>query len=149
MTDAVDTFRRIVLLVAKWLLFIVLGLAVLGGLIALVVYIYGYWTYDRHVANVKISVITTVCTDDKWPLLVSIENKSDKVLESTSFVLEARRKGRSSNIASYERYNDDGIRQPRSDALGQCWAAPLPTTITDKPRELEWVATSPYFTFKN
>lgn len=148
MADAIDTFRRIVGLLVKWVLICVVALVGIAGAIAAAFYGYYWFTYWRHAENISFLIWTDKCSDDKYPLLVMVENKSAKILERVDFKLEARRKGRSTDIALYHSYSDDQIIEP-GKGRGQCWAAPLSATETDNPRSLEWTVGYKSFKFKD
>jgi hypothetical protein len=88
------------------------GLLILGS--AMTVF-YEWYSYGRHVKAVVIllEMYKDECKgEERFPLWVLIGNSSGKVLEKTEFSLEARRKGRSSNVAQFYLYKDDHIIDP-------------------------------------
>lgn len=146
MADTVDTFRRIVFLVSKWLLVCVIGLVGLTGAIAADIYGYHYWTYVRHAANIEYVVNTETCKDDEYPVFVGFENRSMRKLERVSFRLVGKRTGRSTDIAEYQTYSDDYIINPKA-GRGMCWRAPLRANIKENPRTLECSVHDAAYTF--
>lgn len=148
MTQTVETFRGISLLIFKWLLYAILGLVALGAVIAGITYGYNYVTYDRQASNVTIAVhpLRLRCTDDSFPLWVTIRNGSSKALERVGFRLEARRRGYSSNLATSNTYYSDKFPEP-GRTYGSCWSAPLKSATKDDPHDLEWTIGTSSITF--
>lgn len=153
MADTVATFRGIALLLFKWLLFAVLGIVAIALVVWGALYLFQYFTHDRHAAKVVITIHDpnqkgAVCADQaERPLFIGIINNSSKTIEQVRFSLEARRKGRSTNLATYKTYTDDKIRKP-GEGFGGCWLAPLLPNVKDDPRELEWKASQVRITFE-
>jgi hypothetical protein len=147
--DPVATFARIMRLIGKWLLFGLLILIALCAAIAGALYFYGWYSYDRHVSQVEMFVSTdkTACADDRFPIGVLVGNKSSKVLEKVTFRLEAREKGRSTDLARYHSYSDDHIMEPGT-GYQLCWAVPELTTRVADPRALIWTIDSKQFQFR-
>ena len=79
-------------------------------------------------------------------MFVRILNNSSRTVERVSFSLEARRKGYSTNFATYATYSDDKIIKP-GEGYGTCWRAPLRSDVKDDPSALEWKANS-HITFE-
>jgi len=138
-SSPVHAFRQIAWLIAKWFLFTVVGLIVLCALVGGVIWTYGWFTHDRHVANINFIVTTSrdQCSDDKYPIYVLIGNLSSKKLEKATFSLRARVKGRSTNIAQYHSYSDDHISVYK-EGFANCWAVPPLSEPVSDPRALEW-----------
>lgn len=147
MADPVETFRRFILLILKWIAICVAFLICLAAVAGGAYYCYHYFTYLRHAEAVEIKVVTGVCTDPKYPLLVAIKNGSTRKIESVRFTLEARHKGYSSNIAYWDSYTDDRIRNPSNETSGTCWKAPLRSDTADDPKNLDWSISSVTYTF--
>jgi len=154
MANAVETFRGISILIFKWLLFSVVGIVGIAVAVMASVFTYNYLTYDRHAANVQILVTPhkpntgAACADTpEYPLFIGIINKSSKTIDQVTFSLEARRKGYSTNLATYESHTQDKILKP-GEGWGQCWRPPLKSEVKDDPRDLEWKATDVRITFE-
>jgi hypothetical protein len=110
-----------------------------------------WYTYDRHAANVDISVSVTNgrCETADHPLSVSITNSSSRTIDRTTFRFVAKIPGHSSNIVNgYS--STDTILQP-GYVLTQCHALPqFDFNSYDKRgefRELEWSIEDLQFTF--
>ena len=145
-SDPVDVFRRIMLLLVKWLLYYIIIVAVLGAVVFGAVYSHQWFTYDRHAAQVEAQVQTTVCDDKNFPLLVAFKNGSKKNVDQVSFRLSARKKNHSTDLVEYERLTDDFIIKP-GETIGTCWRIPRLKEAVDEPLKLEWSVTSPFYTF--
>jgi hypothetical protein len=148
-SDPVVTFARMMRLIGKWLLF---GLLILIGLCAALagaIYFIQWYTYDRHVAQVGIKVSTDRrgCSDDSFPIGISVDNSSSKVLERFEFTLAAREQGRSTDLVQYHSWLDDHILQPGYH-LSQCWSVPPLTQRVADPRALVWTIKYSSFVFK-
>jgi hypothetical protein len=139
MADAVDTFRRFVWLIAKWLLVSMLSLIAFAAAVAGAIYSYQWYTVERHEKAVDFIVSTDRknCADDKFPIYVLIGNRSTRTLERATFTLSARIKGRSSDLARYHSYVDDHISGP-DQGFANCWASPELTEKVEDVRTLEW-----------
>jgi hypothetical protein len=101
---------------------------------------FGWYTHDRHIAQVKITIETGAkqCSEnEKFPLFIVTFNSSQKTIEKVSFTLEARVKGRSTDIVDYHSYSDDHIIEPDT-GWGQCWAVPKLKESVKDPRALDW-----------
>lgn len=146
MADGVDIFRRIVGLIFKWLLYATLIISGIVAVIAGAVYGYNWYNHDRHIQNIAIDISTSKadCSDDAFPIRVRMLNNSSKVLERTTFRLEARFKDRSTNLVRYHSYEDDHISLPKM-GYSQCWKVPELTEKVDDPRTLEWSIASSTF----
>jgi hypothetical protein len=149
MTDAVQTFRGISWLIVKWILISIGALIVLialtfGGTIA-----YRWLTYEWPASKVQLIISTTRkdCPDDKFPISVLIGNTSSKVVTKAEFTLEARVKGRSTNIVMYHRYMDDHVLEPEK-GWANCWAVPTLSETVPEPRDLEWSVGTRDITFQ-
>jgi hypothetical protein len=116
-SDTVATFARIMGLIGKWLLFGVLILVALCACLAGAIYFYQWYSYDRHAAQVVMLISTEkkAYDDDKFPLSVLVANKSSKALERITFSLEARQKGRSTDLAKYHSYSETTSWTPTPD----------------------------------
>jgi hypothetical protein len=137
--DAVDTFRRIVALFFKWMIYATIIVVAIAALIAGGAYGYQWYSYDRHAQNVHIDLSTdrADCNDNKFPVRVRIMNDSSKVLEKTTFTLAARVKDRSTDIVKYHSFEDDHISQPKF-GYSNCWSVPEFTQPVADPRALDW-----------
>jgi hypothetical protein len=147
-SDPVDVFRRIVLLIAKWLLYCVVMISVLGALIVGAFYAHQWFTHDRHATQIEGKVETTVCDDKNFPLLVWFKNGSTRNLDQVSFRLSARKKHHSTDLVEYEWLTDDHIRKP-GETIGTCWSLPRLKEAVDDPLKLEWSIASQSYTFGN
>jgi hypothetical protein len=148
MSDGVETFRRISWLIFKWLLWAMLGIVMLVSGAIGIYYGYNWYTYDRHVAKIIFTVEASNenCSTNESPLRVTIENKSSRPVHKFSFHLGARIRGHSSDIASYQDYEDDFIIEPGHTAAA-CFSMPtFKQTIAD-PKELIWSVESKSITF--
>jgi hypothetical protein len=150
MADPVDVFRRIVGLIFKWFLIstlIVIGVgAILGG----IAYGFNWFNYDRHLQNVSFEVNTNrdFCKEEKFPIFVRVMNDSSRTIERFSFTLEAKVKGRSTDLARYHSYNDDHITPPKS-GISNCWSVPELTQSIANPRDLDWSINYKSVTFRD
>lgn len=150
LNNPVDTIRQIVSLLTKWILIAVFGLAGIAFLIGAAVWAYNWYTFERHVQNIAVIISTDKkdCPDDAFPIYVMFGNKSSKTLESVSFTLRARVKGRSTNLALHDSYTDDHISEPNM-GYANCWPVPkLSEPVTD-PRSLEWDIIYKRFSFRD
>jgi hypothetical protein len=136
-SDPADVFRRMVLLLVKWLLYCVILVAVLGAVLAGAFYAHQWFTHDRHASQIEAKVETTVCTEKDFPLLVWFKNGSTKNLDEVSFRLSARKKSHSTDLTEYHRLTDDRIRKP-GETIGTCWSLPRLKEAVDDPLKLEW-----------
>jgi hypothetical protein len=59
------------------------------------------------------------------------------VLEKVDFTLAARRKGHSTNLASYNTYSEDRIISPKK-GYANCWSLPRFEEQISNPREMDW-----------
>ena len=117
MAEKNETAEAILIVIkrlAKWLLFGVLGLA---GLIAVIWggnLLYDYIRVD--LPKLKVDVSFTInfdrCKDTKFHVLLTIKNRSNKTILHTSVYAEARRKGRSTDLAYPAPINIDQIIEP-------------------------------------
>jgi hypothetical protein len=141
---------QVVTKVAERALGISVGILALIGVAIGVYRFYEWYTLTRHENAVYIRVSTSrdECKDDqRYPLWILIDNSSGRVLERTEFALEARRKGRSSDIAVNNFHTDDHILQPGTGFWG-CYSAPkLRQDAT--PNELEWSISHTRLYFKD
>lgn len=117
---------------------------VVGSLVGIAVLIFvavrawEWWDYDRHAANIVITVGARPDCSDTHPIFVGVVNNSERILNSTAVSLAARRPGRSSDIAGFNYLEDDLIIRP-GDGAGQCWRVSLSDDAKgENPRKLEW-----------
>jgi hypothetical protein len=144
--NSVHVFHRLPRFI-KWILITIGCIAALVGLGIGAAHAYTWLTYTRYANAVQflISTTKTDCPDDNYPVHIIIGNASTKEVESTSFRLEARQQGRSSNITRYELLTDDHILKP-NDGWGACWSVQL-TEKVDDPRSLNWTVKGQSFQF--
>lgn len=148
MTDFVDQFRRLALLLLKWAL---IGIVVVAGLTGAAVAAYTgweWWTEGRHKANVVVRAFidTAKCDDAKFPLAIEVVNKSARAIEKTMIWTTARRPGRSTDLSSGS-FDSDQIIKP-GEGWGSCWSVRLtPEGKDDDPRRLEWSVRNFWVTF--
>jgi hypothetical protein len=149
MADSVDTFRRFVWLITKWLLVGTLSLLAFAAAVAGAFYSYHWYTIERHEKAVEFIVSTDRkdCADDKFPIYVLIGNKSTRTLERATFTLSARVKGRSTDLARYHSYDDDHISGP-NEGFANCWASPELIEKVADVRSLEWTINSRSMRFR-
>jgi hypothetical protein len=109
-----------------------------------------WYAYDRHAANVDISVSATngQCETADHPLSISITNSSSRAIDRTTFSFVAKIPGHSTNIVNGYSSTDTII--PPRHVLTQCHALPRFFNSYDKRaefRELEWSIEELQFTF--
>lgn len=148
MADAVQTFRAISWLVFKWLL---IGLAGLIALIAVCVGGYSalqWYFHSRHVD--KIAAVARIdrdlCKRPDYPVFVAFSNKSGRTIDHVSFSLQAKVRGRSSNIADYHSYSSDTIIKP-GEGFGQCYRLPKMSELVLDLKSLDWSLSYVSYTF--
>jgi hypothetical protein len=136
--------KTLSLTIMRWLLKILLVIAVLGLLLWGGVAAYVHWTYERHVKNVDVSVTIhpkgtgAICSEAQGrPLFVDIVNNSAKTVEEISFRLKAHRTGETTNLASRRAYNSNKTLKP-GEAWGGCLPAVLQDGVAADPLSLEW-----------
>ena len=135
---------HIVEVVLKWLLKALLVVAILGLLLWGGVAAYSYFSYERHIEKVDIAVSVhpegagAICSDmPGLPLFVDIINNSSKTVEEVRFILEARRKGHSANLASNRAYESSKLLKP-GQVWGDCLPAAIKDDVTVDPLGLDW-----------
>lgn len=142
------TFGGMVLAILKW---IAATTVVIAGVILVIVFgvhAYQYLTHGRHASQIDVWVrVDKGCDDPKYPVFMGVENKTSKTIATTDVTLKARRKGRSSNLATYENLKSDTIIPP-GYIDWSCWGAPLKSSVKDDPRELEWSVRTKKFSFE-
>jgi hypothetical protein len=143
----VQAFRAISWLIFKWLFIAIGAILLLIGLSVSGYFAYVWYTHDRHVANIEpiIHIDKSVCTDEKFPLGVGFTNNSGKTLNRVEFALEARTKGRSTNLAQYHSYTSDFITKP-GESWGGCYALPKLRESVD-PKSVIWSIGSATYSF--
>ena len=147
MNNTVQTFRAISGLIFKWLL---IAIATLVAVIAIAYGVYqaNHWfTYDRHVSKIKITVNADkeLCKEDDYPIFVAFENNSTRTINEISFSLVGRVKGRSSGITNAY-LSSDSIVKP-GEEFRLCWSAAKLTKQISNPRSLEWSVYGVFYTF--
>jgi hypothetical protein len=137
--------------VAKWLVVIAGVVVVVVGGVAGSRTEYGrewlrWYTYDRHVDNVLITIGINIffCSADKgYPLTVVVKNNSGRTVEQVSFWFKATYPGRSTNLVSWQSggASDDHILSPGQEEAF-CYSVPqFIENVADPLRGLEWSIT--------
>ncbi len=91
---------------AKWLLFLIIGLIVLGLIWWGIYESWDYYSNGRH--KKKVSVIArfdnNACPSEQYPLFILIGNASSKKVTEVTFEVEVTRSGRSTKINDYQSF---------------------------------------------
>jgi hypothetical protein len=138
-SDTVSSFRAISWLIVKWLLIVTGVLVALTAIGVGLFFAHSWYTHDRHVSSIQLyaSFDQSVCTTTEYPIAVVVMNKSSATIKHTSFRLEARVPGRSTNIAAYDSYSDDHIIKP-GESFTYCWRVPKLYEKVDDYSKLNW-----------
>lgn len=138
------TFGRAVRLILKWGGAALLVIAGLIGILVLGVWAYNQVTYETPLSKLDRAILVapnSPCADPAYPVMVGVVNKSDRTIERIFFRLEARIKGHSTNVLSFETYDSDRIIKP-SESFGNCWRVPAFDYLYESrglnPADLEW-----------
>lgn len=118
----------------------VIGIALLGiaGL-ALYSWVTGSQA-DRQKALIVVSasVTPTICSDPKYPISVQVQNHSNRVLNSVSFLLQGFVPGHSNATATD--YLTSDLIVPIGLQVWQCWNKPWAYPDYGDPKTLQWHA---------
>ena len=129
--------------VLKWLGISLLGFGVLAGLALSGFWLHSYLTYTLPKSKIEVVIKAdqSFCeSSPEYPVFVGFVNNSDRTVNSVDFTIEARLKGRSSNVHSYNTIRDDHIMKP-SEGFGQCYRPTWSYEYKDSAlnaAELEW-----------
>jgi len=154
-----------ILKVARWLVIVGLGLAVLAGItIAVVIGVQSRrHYYDYELPASKITVVSRAdhekCPDALHPVFVGFVNNSERTMLSASFRLEVLIPSHSTNYGNYTPHVEDTIVKP-GEGTGHCWAADFDPTFSGHfgtgrlsavpdVWALDWRAVSIFYTFQN
>lgn len=115
--SAQETAEAIIIVIkrlAKWLLFLLLGLVILGVGFWGIDTVINYYKYDRHKDKVVVRAEfnNKECNTSEYPLYVFIGNSSEKKVMSVNFDISVNRVGRSTKLNSYDDYDSDAILKP-------------------------------------
>jgi hypothetical protein len=136
-------------IVRKTLKGIVLMLISFIALVAVTLFTFWFYTYityevPKSKIEVTVSVGTDMCTAyPEYPVFVGFVNHSDRTINAIRFRLEARIRGRSTNVlsaSSLDWNRDDHIIKPK-EGFGNCWRPIWSYDYKDrglKPMELDW-----------
>jgi hypothetical protein len=117
--ESAEAFLIVIKRLAKWILFVVLGIAGLAAAIGAGAWSYNYVTYEIPKSGVEVSLMTkddkgwsNKCAGTKYPVLLFIGNRSGKTILHTDVYVEARRNGHSTDLATYDSIKLDKIIKP-------------------------------------
>jgi hypothetical protein len=106
---------------------------------------YRWYTHDRHVKNVVVTVTPRDkdCTNPDHPLGIDIKNNSGLTIERTRYSFAATRRGRSTNIIMGYGMSSDGYRVDDhvispGGSHGVCLHLPRFSERVEDPWQLEW-----------
>jgi hypothetical protein len=148
MADAADTFRRIALMIFKWIGLAIVFIVLLVAIVAGGVYSYQWYTHDRHESLVVASVEMNnkLCPGNPGPLHISIKNGSTKPIDEFTYRLSARLPNRSSNVAQWNSHDEDYII-PAGKTVTACINPPPLKSDVGDDHDITWRVESLHVTF--
>jgi hypothetical protein len=108
--------------IAKWIAFLILGLCLIWGCVAVYMSVANYFGYERFKKKVDLIVRfdKKQCSDPNFPLFVLIGNQSDKKILKVNFDIFVTKKGYSSKLNNYQSYDSDKIIK-KNEGFSSCY----------------------------